>query len=113
MEIVQKERWMLFYDGACPLCFRAKSKIHSYLNKKIKLTVVDLNSNIAKSKNYSNDQVVLETPRGTYFGYRAWIEILNMTKYSWVTHIFLRPIFILSYYLISKNRKTISKIIAS
>lgn len=110
MEIVKKERWVLFYDGACPLCFKTQSKLSNYLSDNIKLTVVDLNSKIAQSKKYSLKEVVLETQSQTYFGYSAWLMILSETKYSWLTSIFLRPLFILSYQIISKNKKIISKI---
>jgi len=76
----------------------------------IKLTFVDLNGEIAKAKGYSNKQVVLETSQGVYFGMQAWLKILEHTKYSWATHILLRPLFCVLYFIVSRNRKLLSKI---
>lgn len=106
-----KQRWILFYDGACPLCFKSQSKLISLIDKNIKLTAVDLNSSIAKSKGYDNKQVVLETPVQNYYGYHAWLKLLEKTKHKYFTFIGLRPLFILAYYIISKNRSIISKFI--
>ena len=106
-----KQRWVLFFDGACPLCFKSQSSLVNLVSSEIKLTAVDLNSSIAKSKGYTNDQVVLETPSATYYGYRAWLQLLSKTKYSWTNFILFRPCFILFYLIISKNRKIISKLI--
>lgn len=105
------DRWILFYDGACPLCMRTKSKLPELLGRRIKLTAVDLNSDIAKSKGYSNKTVVLETPYGVFKGYHAWLIILSLTKYRWTTIIFLRPIFIVFYFIISRTRKIIGKLL--
>lgn len=106
-----KKRWVLFYDGACPLCVKTKSKIENLLSNQVKLTVVDLNSSIAKAKGYSREQVVLETDNELFFGYKAWLKILSCTKYSWATHILLRPCFIAFYFIVSKNRKFFSKFV--
>ena len=105
-----KERWFLFFDGACPLCFKSQSKLKTLLPD-VKLTAVDLNSDIAKQKNYPNTAVVLETPNQIYKGYAAWLKILSHTKYKFVTSILLRPIFIFMYYFISKNRKLLGKLL--
>jgi hypothetical protein len=106
-----KKRWVLFYDGACPLCFKSKSWLYKSLDGEIKLTVVDLNSDIAKVKNYDKSSVVLETANGTFKSYHAWLKLLSKTKYKWVTTMLLRPFFIVFYFLVSRNRKLISKII--
>jgi predicted DCC family thiol-disulfide oxidoreductase YuxK len=106
-----KERWVLFFDGACPLCLKTQSKLPALLSSRIKLTVVDLNSEIAKSKGYDLKQVVLETNKKTYFGYHAWLQILAETKYDWATNILIRPCFIVFYYFVSRNRKILSKFI--
>jgi predicted DCC family thiol-disulfide oxidoreductase YuxK len=105
-----KQRWVLFFDGACPLCFKAQASLPNFLPEDVKLTVVDLNSPIAKSKNYTLNHVVLETPDKTFVGYHAWLQVLSRTKYSWTTSLLIRPCFILIYFIISKNRKIISKI---
>jgi predicted DCC family thiol-disulfide oxidoreductase YuxK len=103
------ERWILFYDGACPLCLRTQSKLPALLPN-VRLTALDLNSKIAESKGYK-DQVVLETEHGIYKGLNAWIKILSQTKYRFITFVFFRPILIIGYFFISKNRKLISKLI--
>lgn len=105
-----KERWILFYDGACPLCFKTKNKLQSLLTN-VKLTAIDLNSEVAKQKRYSNRSVVLETPTQVFKGYHAWLKIVSETKYKFFAHILLRPIFIIFYFLISKNRKLIGKLL--
>ncbi len=106
-----KTRFTLFYDGACPLCVKTKSKIESLLHHTIKLTVVDLHSSIAKAKGYDGQQVVLEVGNDIYYGYKAWLKILSHTKYSWATHILLRPCFIVFYQIVSRNRKFLSRFI--
>ena len=103
-------RWFIYYDGACPLCQNAASKLKSLVWNYIKLTFVDLNSDVAKAKGFNNKQVVLETAEGVYFGMKAWLKILEHTKYSWVTHILLRPLFCVFYLIVSKNRKLFSKL---
>ena len=75
----------------------------------VKLTAVDLNSDVAKLKKYSNDQIVLETSSCTYMGYKAALQLLAETKYRWLTHLILRPIFIFAYSVISRNRKVIGR----
>ena len=105
-----KERWILFYDGACPLCMRTKSRLFTLMPKNIKLTAVDLNSSIAKNKGYLG-AVTLETPERVYTSYHACIKLLSETKYKWVTHIFLRPLLIIVYHAISGNRKLLSRFI--
>jgi predicted DCC family thiol-disulfide oxidoreductase YuxK len=105
-----KERWVLYYDGACPLCTKANTKIKELLPS-VKLTSVDLNSVIAISKGYAKNNVVLETPSQVFLSYKAWLKILQHTKYKWATNILIRPLFILFYHSISKNRKLISKIL--
>ena len=80
------ERWVLYYDGACPFCTRANDKVRKMLPN-IKLTSVDLNSEIATSKGYK-DSVVLETPSKIYKGYHAWLKIIEQTKYRWFASIF-------------------------
>lgn len=104
-----KERWILYFDGACPLCIKSQNSLKKYLPEHIKLTAVDLNSQIAKNKGYDLKQVVLETTEGVFFGYNAWLKILAQTKFAWATSLFFRPCFIVCYFLISKNRKIISK----
>ena len=106
-----RSRWVLFYDGACPLCVKTKSKIENLLANNVKLTVVDLNSSIAKSKGYDGMQVVLEADNSIYYGYQAWLKILSKTKYAWCTNILFRPLFILLYKFVSKNRRFLSKFI--
>ena len=81
------------------------------ISDNIKLTAVDLNSDIAKSKGYTKDTVVLETATCTFKGYKAWLEIVKETKYKWSTSLMCRPFFMLAYMLISKNRKLINKIL--
>ena len=71
---------------------------------------MDINGEIAKSKGYSPTQVVLETPTQVLTGYHAWLKILSQTKHKWITNIVLRPVFIIGYFLVSKNRKLISKL---
>ena len=105
-----KERWFLYFDGACPLCMKSQNKITELLQQNIKITAVDLNGPIAKAKNYSGS-VVLETPNAVYIKHYAWLRILENTKYKWFTHILFRPLFIVFYHVISKNRKIISKLI--
>lgn len=104
-----KQRWFLFFDGACPLCFKTQSWLIQAIDKNIKLTAVDLQSSIAKSKGYSSKSVVLETSHGIYYSYHAWVQILSKTKYKVFASFVFRPFLILAYYLISKNRKLISK----
>jgi predicted DCC family thiol-disulfide oxidoreductase YuxK len=106
-----KSRWVLFYDGACPLCMRTQNKIYDLISDDIKLTAVDLNGAIAISKGYNKNSVVLETPEQNYYSYHAWLKILSKTKYKWCTHLLLRPAFILFYLIVSKNRKMIGKLI--
>lgn len=103
------DRWILFYDGACPLCMKTKSKLPDLLGRRFRITAVDLNSDIAKLKGYDSKTVVLETPHGVYKGCKAWLIILSLTKYRWTTIIFLRPFFIMFYFLISKTRKIIGR----
>lgn len=105
------DRWILFYDGACPLCMKTKSKLPSLLGDGIRLTAVDINGSVAKTKGYPSDKVVLETPQGIYHGHKAWLKILTRTKYRWVTRIYLRPFFIIFYYIVSRNRKLIGKLL--
>ena len=105
-----KERWVLYYDGACPFCTRANSKITKLLPD-VKLTSVDLNSEIAHSKGYDKNSVVLETPEKTYKGHYAWLKIIEQTNFKWATNIFCRPLFIVFYVIVSKNRKLISKML--
>lgn len=100
-----KSRWILFYDGACPLCIKTKSKITNLLDKNIKLSLVDLNSTIAKSKGYDLSQVVLEIGPDVFRGKEAWLKIISHTKYAWFSHILLRPCFIVFYHLVNKNRR--------
>jgi len=104
-----KRRWILFYDGACPLCFRSKSWLFNAINKNIKLTAVDLNSDIAKQKGYSLKSVVLEADGHIFKSYHAWIKLLSETKYKHFSSPFYRPLIIIIYYIVSKNRKIISK----
>jgi len=105
-----KERWILYFDGACPLCIKSQNKIKELLSENIKLSVVDLNSSIAHSKGYSNKQVVLEISDCVYVGYHAWLKILTQTKFAWAASKIFRPLFIVLYFFVSKNRKLISKI---
>jgi predicted DCC family thiol-disulfide oxidoreductase YuxK len=51
-----KERWILYFDGACPLCIKSQNSLKKYLPEHIKLTAVDLNSQIAKNKGYDLKQ---------------------------------------------------------
>ena len=104
-----KSRWILFYDGACPLCIKTKYKIANLLGNDIKLSVVDLNSSIAKSKGYDLSQVVLEIGPDIYRGKEAWLKIISHTKYAWFSHILFRPCFIVFYYFVNKNRKFLSR----
>lgn len=105
-----KERWILFYDGACPVCMRSSAKLPGLLPN-VKLTAIDLNSPIAQYKGYGKNSAVLETPNKIFKGYRAWLKILSCTKYKWTTFLIYRPFFLLFYALVSKNRQLISKII--
>jgi len=104
------ERWFLFYDGACPLCVKTQNKIHNLIPN-VKITVVDLNGQIAKQKGYSCKQVVLETPNNIFYGIDAWVHILSNTIYKMITYSVFKPILFLIYWFISKNRKLISKIV--
>jgi predicted DCC family thiol-disulfide oxidoreductase YuxK len=106
-----KERWILFYDGACPLCFRSKSWLFEAVDKNIKLTAVDLNSNIAKQKGYSTKSIVLETKTQTFTSHHAFLKLLSKTKYKFFTNIYFKPIFIFLYFVVSKNRKIVNKLI--
>jgi predicted DCC family thiol-disulfide oxidoreductase YuxK len=107
-----KTRWILFYDGACPLCVKTKSKIKNLLRDDIKLSVVDLNSSIAKSKGYDLSHAVLEVGTDVYHGHKAWLKIVSHTKYAWASNILIRPCFIVFYHLVSRNRKLFSKLIS-
>ena len=106
-----KTRWILFFDGACPLCLKSQYKISKLISPQIKLTTVDLNGPIATSKGYSNKEIVLEANSEVYFGYKAWVKLLSETKYSFLSHLIFRPIIIVTYFFISRNRKLISKLI--
>ena len=105
------ERWVLFYDGACPLCFKTQSNLVKFLPDNIRITAVDINSNIAKHKGYTNKNVILETPDCVYIGHKACLKILSHTKYNWLNAIILRPIVFITYQIVSKNRKLISLIV--
>ncbi len=105
-----RERWVLFYDGACPLCIKAKGKLQSHLHN-VKMTVVDLNSDVAKRKGYDNKQVILEVSDQTYRGLSAWVKIISKTKYSFLSNIAFRPFLFLFYVCVSKNRKYIGKLL--
>ena len=102
-------RWILYFDGACPLCMKTQYKLKDLISPHIKLTAVDLNSGIAKTKGFTGQSVVLETPEQIYTGHNAWLKILSETKYKWLTNILLRPFFIMGYIIVSKNRKRLSK----
>ena len=56
-------------DGACPLCFKSKSWLINAVDKNIKLTAVDLNSEIARQKGISNNSVALEANGEIYLKY--------------------------------------------
>lgn len=106
-----KNRWILFFDGACPLCTKYKTTISQLSSNNIKLTTVDLNSHVAKSKGYSNNKLVLETTDNVYYGFDACIKLLSQTKYNWSTHWVFRPVVFVGYLFISTNRKLISKLL--
>ena len=42
-------------------------------------------------------------------GYKAWLNSLSHTKYSWTSHILLRPFLIVFYQIVSRNKKFLSK----
>lgn len=75
-----KERWFLYYDGACPLCTRLKTGIEHMMSGTVKFTMVDLGGTIAKSKGYDKSNIVLETPAGSFFGSNAIREISSKFK---------------------------------
>ena len=102
------ERWVLFYDGACPLCVKTQSSIAKIIPDGIRMTAVDINSEIAKSKGYANTNIILETPDCVYIGHHACLKILSHTHWSWANHILLRPAIIIVYHIVSKSRKLIS-----
>lgn len=106
-----KERWILFYDGACPLCNKAKSKISKILDDKIKLATIDLNSEVALLQGYTNKDLVLVTPSNVFYNFDVWKILISNTKYKWITNPIFRPVFYLFYLFVSKNKKIISKII--
>ncbi len=105
-----KERWVIFYDGACPLCIKAKDRLQSNLPN-IKITVVNLNSDVAKRKGYDNKQAVLEAEGRIYKGLPAWVKILSKTKYKFLSNKIFRPFLFLFYVFITKNRKYIGKLL--
>lgn len=99
-----RERWILFYDGACPLCSKAQNKILTMMSDDVKLTTVDLNSPIAKASKFANDQVVLQTPDQIYHGYEACAKILSKTRYGWLVSPRISPLTRLVFRFVSKNR---------
>lgn len=89
------ERWILFYDGACPLCTKAQSWT-KYV-KGVKMTTVDLNSEIAKQKGYNKD-LVLETSTCVYSGAIVIEKILSRTILSGMGSA-LKPVSVAIYFL--------------
>jgi predicted DCC family thiol-disulfide oxidoreductase YuxK len=101
-----RTRWTIYYDGACPVCFKSKNTIFKLINSRIKLTAIDLNSDIAKLKGYNLKTVVLETPCEIYKGYHAWLKIFSETKYYKLTNgTFNRILFAIVYYLVTLYTK--------
>ena len=105
-----KQRWILFYDSACPVCYRLKSKWLNELSMNIKLTVVDLNSIVAQSKGYSNKTIVLETPSGVYIGYKAVNILLSNINTFWAKVKPIRYILLTGILLVSLNKKIMRKL---
>ncbi len=92
------------------MCLHSKAQIMRLISDNIKLTAIDLNSLSAAKKGYSQKKFVLETTNEIYYDRDAWYMLIGATKYRWMTHKSLKPIFNLCYYLIAKNRTLISKI---
>ncbi len=105
-----RERWVLFYDGACPLCTKVKNKLQTHIPNK-NITLIDINGDVAKRKGYNNKQVILETKNQIYQGFGAWLKIISETKYKFLTYVIFRPLLYFLYLFISKNRQYIGKLL--
>lgn len=102
-----RETWILFYDGACPICFRSKTWINKNLNSEIRLTVVDLNSEVAKNRGYSSHEPILETPNGVFRGFDVVWQTLGKTKFKGFKNPIFKPVLKCLYWLFTALRKII------
>lgn len=101
-----KERWILFYDGGCPLCRHLKKNL-GISDSFIKLTTVSLSSELANVFGYKQLTLVVmyANKEIIYEGYDAFLVILEKSKYSWLANIFSGKLSWYIYLVLSKIRK--------
>lgn len=106
-----KETWILFYDGACPMCQKIKDNIAHNIDTHIRLTVVNLNSEIAKNRGYSLNNPVLETPSGIYVGFDVVWQLLGVSKYKCLRKRIFKPLIRFLYFGLFVSRMVIKRFV--